>query len=467
MHSICNGAIASFTDSVDGGTWTTSDTLVAPITTSGMLTARAVGNIYVLYSLPTGCAAVKAVAIDSTPQPVLGASTICNGSLQILVDSTQGGHWLSSNQSVAKINAAGYFVTQGPGFDTASYVLPNGCSSFLFVSVIPSPSAIDGNLNLCVGSVGTLTDSTGGGSWVSSNPVGVSISAAGVVSAMFQSVDTITYTANGCSTSAVVNVYPLPFTPVITLETPPSLCNGTMYQNFGTNSPVPDVQYSWSATGAQVWAQGSGHQYCLVNFENPGAAVVTLSTNYIGYSCYSSSSYTVSVSNTLSETVGLAYFENNFYCLNNDVSSYQWGYDVASTLQPVVLTGETNQNYYNPLPDLANKYYWVEVVSPDGCTQKTYWNTPLGIINQNPVATAGMLLYPNPTEDGSFRVEIPGAEGTAQVVVTDVLGNTVFNGIESLYNHQCPVVLKGAAAGVYMVKADAGDRVYASRIVVK
>jgi hypothetical protein len=63
------------------------------------------------------------------------------------------------------------------------------------------------------------------------------------------------------------------------------------------------------------------------------------------------------------------------------------------------------------------------MTTKDGCTQKTYYNTPLTVANVNNNATVN--VYPNPA-NGILNVSLTGLNnGAAQVTIVNMLGQQV------------------------------------------
>jgi len=266
-----------------------------------------------------------------------------------------------------------------------------------------------------------------------------------------RTVYTITLTANGCTNNEQValTVNPAPAQPAITTYPDGPLCTNTMYQNFGTASAAPaGLEYYWSADNATIYATGSGHQYCLVNFNSPGAVTITLNYNVPGVSCITSNSFTANVGSSYADMPQVVYFEGQFVCLQNNEDSYQWGFDDNVTLDSTLIAGEINPNYFISAPDLANKHYWVMTMK-DGCSQKTYYNTPTGITNVNSSIAAEMKVYPNPTSD-YLNVDInAGLDGNIQVSLLNILGQQL--GETAVVNHQAKIDVSKLPAGCYLV----------------
>jgi len=224
-----------------------------------------------------------------------------------------------------------------------------------------------------------------------------------------------------------------------------SVCSGAMYQNFGASSPVP-VDYSWSVTGATLWATGNTGQYALVSFPDAGTAVIKLNSSLPEVGCITSNTYQVNVSQSVAGNPQVIYFDGQFICLETNVESYQWGYDNAATLDSVMFTGETNQNYTDHNPDFSGKKYWVMTKKGD-CLQKTYYQVPTGVTDVNGIAS--LSVYPNPTSD-VINVDINvKISGDLQVDVVNMLGQKVASAIAQ--NNKAKFSMANLPAGAYIV----------------
>lgn len=271
----------------------------------------------------------------------------------------------------------------------------------------------------------------------------------------------------GCPThteTVSVQVNPSAVAPGITTHSENALCEGTMYQNFGTNVTAPAGNtYTWSARNAQVWATGSTRQYCLVNFTQAGDAMVYLNASVSGFNCPTSDSFAVAVSTAQSDKPEVTYFNGDFVCLSNTEDSYQWGYDDRSTLDSALFVGETNQNFYVPVPDFTTKYYFV-MTTHNGCTQKSYFIVPTGV--QNVTANMGdMKVYPNPANN-FVNVEINNTSGGKYTVeVVDLLGHKL--NTSELINNKTTVDVNDLAAGMYMINCYREGVKFASAKFVK
>ena len=264
----------------------------------------------------------------------------------------------------------------------------------------------------------------------------------------------ITLTANGCSHHELLTVTVNPAPAAQQITTHPdgtSLCSMTMFQNFGAATMPPAGQtYTWSANNAEIYAEGQGHQYILVDFKNPGTATITLNTHLSGYGCTTANSISYSVGSSVSDMPQIIYFNGQFICLQNDMDSYQWGYDDAITYDSTLLPGEINPNYFNSNPDVTYKYYWV-MTTHNGCMQKTYYNVPTGIVNINQVANAEMKVFPNPANN-VLNVEInASATGNFKVDVVNLLGQKMQDA--EVTDKKAALNVSALPAGTYLVVA--------------
>ena len=152
----CAGAITLLTDSTGGGSWSSSDTALATIDASGVLTGVLGGNATITYQLSPGCFVTKHIVVNAL-LPIHGDTAVCVAAAVYLSDLTTGGSWTSSNVSVATINATtGAAVGVASGNTIITYSLANGCIRKLTLVVNPLPLNyyVFGGGNYCAGTAG-------------------------------------------------------------------------------------------------------------------------------------------------------------------------------------------------------------------------------------------------------------------------------------------------------------------------
>ena len=580
--SVCVASTITLVDApAFGDYWYSSDTSIATVNASGVVTGVAAGSVTIYYVDTSACGSSQAshnvyVGGLSSVGVIFGRDTACIGDTARLADTlVAGGTWASSNTAIASVDATGLVHANGAGAATISYTTSNGCgpnsATFIFrvfaaphvtnltprtvcdsqlFAFTPSIDSLGASYTWTRDSVTGILNSAGAGSvpvseyldnnvdsvvhvtyvfnttlhgCSSANDLSVAVSPTPrLTSAKFDTVCskapfvyldtesiagatatwtravvpnisnpagagthninetltsnilsgvTVTYVYAigypGCPTHneiLTVEVDPSPAYPTITTHSPSEVCTRTMDQNFGAASlPPAGVTYTWSATGAQVWASGVGHQYSLVNFTEPGNAVVYLLATISGYNCPVKDSFPVTVGTPVSDMPEVIYFDHYFNCLASDQDTYQWGYDNRSSLDSALFDGETNQSYYEPNPDFTGKYYFV-ITTHNGCMQKTYFNPPTGV--KNVTSSMGeMKIFPNPA-DQFVNVEIINtAGGKYNVEVVNLLGQKLDTQI--LTNNKGMLNVSELAAGVYFVNCYRDGVKFASTKFVK
>ena len=260
-----------------------------------------------------------------------------------------------------------------------------------------------------------------------------------------------TLVANGCSNiqNVVIGVNPTPVTAHIATHPDATLCSQTMYQNFGADVPAPDsAYYTWTAINAEVYAQGAGHTNALVSFPNSGPAAVVLIAGVDGYICNAYDTFLVNVSTSVAPNADVFYVHDHFFYTDNTVSTYQWGYDDATSLDSLILTGQVDQNYFDASPDFTNKKYWV-MTTKDGCMSKSYYNAPAGVVNVNNTVVVNLTVAPNPASNSVVVTATGIANGNDKVELADMTGKVVLTA--ATLNNKALLNVADLASGVYVV----------------
>ncbi len=239
---ICVGSANTLSASIPGGNWTSATTSVATVVSgTGVVSGITTGTSVISYTLPTGCLTTSTVTVSTSPGPISGPATICNGSCNIFSPGVGGGTWSSSSLSVATINPlTGNLCALSPGIDTITYTLGGGCIISTVSTVLASPSAIGGSTSVCAGQLTTLTNSISGGTWSSSSPATATVDAiSGTVTGIHSGTAIITYTlGSGCSA-----IRPLVVNPFSPIYGPSSVCTG---QSIVLNDTT--LGGTWSST---------------------------------------------------------------------------------------------------------------------------------------------------------------------------------------------------------------------------
>lgn len=295
---LCPGFTMHLFDATADGTWSSSNTGVANVgSSSGLVSGVANGTCIITYTAPNGCYATTIVTVSSSV-PISGSTPLCVGQSITLTSARSGGTWSSSNTSIATVGTSGIVTGISDGTAIITYTLGGGCTGTTVVSVNPLPAAISGRLTVCPGQTTSLSDSTGGGTWSSSNTgvatVGLS---SGVVTGISLGTSTITYTATtGCYRTAVVTVVPLPDT----IAGPDSICISM------TDTLTNTTSGTWSSSNTGVATIGSASG--IVTPVSVGTTIITFTSSITG--CYTTKILTIvsgpsAISGSLSICLGL------------------------------------------------------------------------------------------------------------------------------------------------------------------
>ena len=211
--TVCVGNTTTLADATSGGTWSSSASGTASVT-SGAVTGLAAGTATITYTVGS-CYATKSITVASGIATISPATaTICTGSTATLTDATLGGTWSSTAIGVANVSG-GVVTGSGPGTATISYVV-GGCYATAAVTVNSAPAAISPSTPaaICAGSTVSLTDATSGGTWTSGS-ASASVSASGVVTGISAGVAPISYSIGSCSSvvDVTVNAAPVAIAP--------------------------------------------------------------------------------------------------------------------------------------------------------------------------------------------------------------------------------------------------------------
>lgn len=161
----------------------------------------------------TASPGISLTVVSSPSTSVSTTSPICSGNAINLNSTTTGGvspytyAWTGPNSFTSTI--ANPIINNSSSANSGSYNLTvtasNGCtataSTNVTVNTTPSVNTIGGPKGGCAGSTISLTNTTPGGVWSSSNTAVATINQSGVVSLLTSGTTTISYTvsANGCS----------------------------------------------------------------------------------------------------------------------------------------------------------------------------------------------------------------------------------------------------------------------------
>ena len=141
IGSLCAPTTITLTDSVDGGTWSSSSPAIGSINaTTGVVTGISAGIVTFSYNLTNACGVyhmLKTVTVNAAPaMPVVsGAADVCIGSSITLTSSSSGGTW-STVTGNAGVAGTGVVTGVSAGIDTVKYTFTNSCGSTSAVHLV-------------------------------------------------------------------------------------------------------------------------------------------------------------------------------------------------------------------------------------------------------------------------------------------------------------------------------------------
>ncbi|MEY3682991.1 MAG: hypothetical protein RLZZ289_1526, partial [Bacteroidota bacterium] len=220
IQSVCVSSTTTFSSTVSGGSWTTSDANIASIDAAGIITGVAAGTATITYTVTGtgGCSnatATRTVTVSpaSVAGSIAGAATVCTGtnSTTLTLSGNTGSiQWQSSTDAtnysnISGATAATYTATN---LTTTTYykavVTSGACASAttsaatITVASVPTAATITGNTSVCSNGTSTLSASISGGTWASATPAVATVDpSTGVVSGVDAGTSIITYTITG------------------------------------------------------------------------------------------------------------------------------------------------------------------------------------------------------------------------------------------------------------------------------
>ena len=167
-RDICVGATAVLSDTSIGGTWSVAPTAAGTISTAGVVTGVATGEIVVSYTTSRyGCSQSMTVSVDAAPASagsITGSSNVCAGSSVTLSDAATGGTWSAGAGAVSIGSMTGVVTGISAGTATISYTITNRCGALatgrtvtVNPDVVPTISISATTDTLCAGGMAHFT----------------------------------------------------------------------------------------------------------------------------------------------------------------------------------------------------------------------------------------------------------------------------------------------------------------------
>ncbi len=246
---ICIGSTKQVSSNVFTGVWISSNTSVATINSSGLVTGVNAGVSTIRFiSGNSGCSS-NPISISVSAKPVISGSqntTCVNGSIILTANSL--GTWSSNGPTIATVNPNGVVTGVSLGMIGIQITDNSGCTSDPFVVTVTTNPAVSiiGSNQICVGTNTQVAAGNSIGTWSSSNNAVATVDNQGIVTGVSPgtAIFSFTPTAGGCNYTSSPAITILA-NPSLT-QFPTTLCNGT------TTSISPPLIGTWSSSNTQV-----------------------------------------------------------------------------------------------------------------------------------------------------------------------------------------------------------------------
>ncbi len=284
-NTVCAGTPDTLTDPASGGTWSSTNTVVATVASNGIVTTLANGTTTISYTVTNGCGTAAAtMLLTVNPMPnagsISGTAFVCPGQTTTLTDGATGGTWTSSTPLNATVSG-GVVSGLSAGTTNISYTVTNSCGTAatgVVVTVNPLPVAgtINGVGAICPANTDTATSTEPGGVWSSTTTSVATIDADGIITPAGPGTSTISYTVtNSCGVAvatAEVTVNAAPDAGIITGSA--TVCH---FATTTLSNTTAGGVWSSSATGTASVSGG------IVSGVSVGAATISYTvTNFCG-----------------------------------------------------------------------------------------------------------------------------------------------------------------------------------------
>ncbi len=208
--SVCQGQNTLYSDVTTGGSWSSSNNLVAMVdAVTGVVTGVSIDTATIYYTLLTGCYRSAGIIINEMPVPITGSANFCVGVTDSLYESG-GGTWTTASTGIISLGAtAGNITGLAAGTAVVTYTLSTGCATTMAITVNPLPVAgtITASSFVCLGSTTTCASDKCCGVWSSSNSAIATINpTSGVATGVGAGIITINYAVtNYCGTANAIS----------------------------------------------------------------------------------------------------------------------------------------------------------------------------------------------------------------------------------------------------------------------
>ena len=453
--TLCSGFTTTFTASVAGGVWSSSNVAIATVGAStGVVTGVSAGTVYITYTVTGACGSAYNIALvtvsNTTDAGVIsGSSTVYVSMGDYLSETVSGGTWSSSNPSIATVDTWGNVTGISAGTATITYSVTGcgGTATTTFVVTVVPLNNISGNVLFSGGYSGWVKV------WLITYNAGTTDLEAYDSTQVYCSGDSVAYQFLG--------------EPTDSFRIKASVNNDSFYTATGFIPTYHTSSFYWHDATVLYHVAGTSDTYQDINM---ATGVITPGPGFISGNVLTGANRGTSGSvpavgllmeaeSTTGSLVQQTYTDasGNYSFSNLALGTYQ--------VHPEAL------NYYSTDYTSVSLTAASSSMRAANFIQHTKSHTITPVATEVPVVksnASSVVTYPNPT-NGALNIKWQEtATENGAVTISDITGREIYkttiNMTEGTGVNQ--IDLSGLTSGLYIISVKSGDINYNSKIQV-